>query len=430
MAHAQDSADEVNVRDYAFLGLLSFINVLNFVDRQLLASFANFIVPDLQLSNTQFGLLTGFAFLVFYSVMGLVMGALADRLHRPRLLAFGLFMWSALTVVSGAARGFIGLLIPRMLIGIGESAATPVAMSMLADRFPMKRLGFAAGIYYMGVPIGVAVSLLVAGYLGPAIGWRACFFLLGGLGIIVAAILLFVRETPRKGVAPTAQMRMSDSVKAVLAALRASPSLSLTIAGGVAFHFILGAAAFDQLWLVNERGFERAEIAVLSGWLAAAGGVLGNILGGILSDWWQTRFSSGRPMFLFWTSLILLPFGLAYRLVSPESIFFELGIFLGFFQLGLFYGPTFSTVQELAPPQARATVIAFYLLALNLIGLGIGITGGGILSDYLIAQNYAAPYTLTLLIFTGISGLAIPLMYFAGRQFNTDKARLDTVQNT
>lgn len=421
-----------SARDYAFLGLLSFINVLNFVDRQLLASFANFIKPDLQLSNTEFGLLTGFAFLVFYSVMGLFMGALADRLHRPRLLAFGLFMWSALTAASGLAKNFVHLLIPRMLIGIGESAATPTAMSMIADRFPPKQLGFAAGFYYMGVPIGVAVSLLIAGYLGPAIGWRNCFYLLGAIGVAVSVLLLFVSETPRRGIGskpakPAARgggAIFKQSIRDVLGALRASPSLRYTIAGGVAFHFILGAAAFDQLWLVQERGFERAEIAILSGKLAAAGGLIGTLVGGVMSDWWQTRFKSGRPMFLFWTSLLLLPFGLAYRIVSPDSIFFELGIFLGFLQLGLFYGPTFSTVQELAPPQIRATVVAFYLLSLNLIGLGIGITGGGILIDLFIAQGYNEPYTAALLIFTGISGLAIPLMYLAGRGFIADRDRL------
>jgi len=130
--------DAVTRGSYGILGLLTFINVLNFVDRQLLASFANFIVPDLELTNTEFGLLTGFAFIVFYSVMGLFMGALADRLHRPRLLSFGLGMWSLLTAASGAATGFMSLLLPRMLIGIGESSATPTAMSLLADRFPSK----------------------------------------------------------------------------------------------------------------------------------------------------------------------------------------------------------------------------------------------------------------------------------------------------
>jgi len=410
-------------RDYAILGLFTFINVLNFVDRQLLASFAAYIVPDLGLTNTQFGLLSGFAFIVFYSVMGLFVGSLADRVHRPRLLAVGLALWSGLTAASGFARGFITMLIPRMLIGIGESAATPTAMSILADRFPLRQLGFAAGIYYMGVPIGVAVSLLIAGYLGPAIGWRNCFILLGVIGLVVAFFLFFVAETPRKGVVDGHKQSFKESLSDLWAALKLSPALRYTIAGGVAFHFILGAAAFDQLWFVNERGFDRAEIAVLSGWLAAGGGILGTILGGVLSDWWQKNFNSGRPMLLVWTTIILAPFAVAYRIVPAEHILFPIGIFVGFLQLGLFYGPTFSTVQELAPARSRATVVAFYILMLNLIGLGVGITGGGILIDYYISQGHPEPYSITLLIFTGISGLAAPFMYLAGRYFQRDVAR-------
>ena len=106
------------------------------------------------------------------------------------------------------------------------------------------------------------------------------------------------------------------------------------------------------------------------------------------------------------------------------NILFDLGIFLGFVQLGLFYGPTFSTVQELVPPRIRATVVAFYILSLNLIGLGIGITGGGILADYMTAQGHGEPYTLTLLAFTVLSMLALPLMYVAGKRFHADRARL------
>jgi MFS family permease len=416
-------------RDYAVLGLLSFINVLNFVDRQLLASFANFIVPDLELSNTQFGLLTGFGFIVFYSVMGLFMGTLADRLHRPRLLAFGLALWSALTLASGAARGFVTLLIPRMLIGVGESVATPTSMSILADRFPARQLGMAAGIYYLGVPIGVAISLLIAGYLGPAIGWRNCFYLLGGMGLFVAVLVLFLKETPRHGVAlaedgGVEKIPFGDVLRLLMATLKASPALACVIAGGVVFHFILGAAAFDQLWYVQERGFDRAEIAIKAGWLAAIGGLLGNLAGGILGDLWQARFKSGRPMFLFWAGLLLTPFAIAYRLVPGDHILFELGILLGFFQLGLFYGPTFATVQELAPSRIRATVVAFYILLLNFVGLGIGITGGGIMIDVLAARGVENPYTVTLVSFTLISILALPLNFIAGKLYRRDAARL------
>lgn len=424
-----DTMPNATGRDYSILALLTLINVMNFVDRQLLASFANFIKPDLQLTDTQFGLLAGFAFIVFYSVMGLFMGTLADRLHRPRLLAIGLGLWSLLTAVSGVARGFVTMLIPRMFIGIGESVATPTAMSMLADRFSSRQLGLAAGVYYMGVPIGVAASLLIAGYLGPTIGWRNCFYLLGAVGVVVALGLLFLPETRRKGVKLTDSGKVEKQsfgqiIQLLITALRNSPALSCTIASGVAFHFILGAASFEQLWFVEERGFERADIAVRSGYLAAAGGVLGNYLGGYLGDKWQSRFKSGRPMFLFWSSIVLLPFVLLYRVVAPDNPLFWLGIFLGFFQLGLFYGPTFSTVQELVPPRIRATVVAFYILTLNLIGLGVGITGAGILIDWLRDQGSTQPYTITLVVFTLVSTTAIPLSYVAGKRYFKDKERM------
>ncbi len=419
--------ERIAARNYAFLLFLTLLNVMNFVDRQLLASFANFIVPDLGLTNAQFGWLTGFAFIVFYAAMGLFMGVLADRVNRPRLVAAGLSLWSLLTAVSGAARGFWSLATPRMFIGVGESILTPTSMSMLADRFPASRLGFASGFYYMGVPIGVGVSLLIVGYLGPAIGWRNCFFLLGAIGLALAVIMLFVKETPRRHVAATTAAErpsLADIGRIATRALRASPALSLTIAGGVATHFILGAATFDQLWFVHERGFERAEIARLTGWIGMAGGVLGNLFGGIGGDWWLRRTGMGRPMFLFWVMLLLVPINLAYRLVDPGSAWFWIGIFMGYFQLGCFYGPTFSTVQELVPPQIRATVVAFYILTLNLIGLGFGITAGGYLIDYLIATNVAQPYTWTLVAFTVLSAGSIPLFYLAGRRFGGDRDRL------
>ena len=414
-------------RQHLFLAFLTFINVMNFVDRQLLASFANFIIPDLGLTNTQFGLLTGFAFILFYSTMGLFAGALADMLHRPRLLAAGVALWSVLTAASGAARGFASLALPRTFIGIGESVCTPTSMSLLADRFPAHRLGFAAGVYYMGVPIGVGVSLLIAGYLGPAIGWRACFYALGALGVVVAGALLFVKETPRGGRdagTPAARPAFGELARVLGRALAGSPALLCTMGGGVALHFILGAAAFDQLWFVEERGFERAEIARTTGWIGMLAGVLGNLFGGLGGDWFQRRFRVGRPMFLFWVMLALAPLNVVYRLAPGDSLWFWVGVFAAFFQLGSFYGPTFSTVQELVPPAIRATVVAFYLLVLNLIGLGIGITAGGISIDWMIEAGVEQPYTWTLLVFTALSGLAIPLFWVAGRRFEADRDRL------
>ena len=419
-------------RDYGFLMFLTLLNVMNLVDRQLLASFANWIVPDLGLTNTQFGLLTGLIFIFFYSVAGVFMGVLADRVNRTRLIAAGLALWSALTALSGMAKGFVSLAIPRLFIGVGESIMTPTAMSLLADRFPSNRLGFASGVYYMGVPIGVAASLFVVAYLEPLIGWRGCFYALGAIGLVLALIMFFMKETPRRHEVEAQAKQEAEierpSVKEMLATLvkafKSSPALLMTVLGGVAFHFILGAATFEQLWFVQERGFDRSEIAELSGWLAFAGGIAGNLFGGVGGDVFLRKTGMGRPMFLFWIMLVLTPISLYYRVVDPTSMFFLFGIFVGYFQLGCFYGPTFATVQELVPPQIRGTVVAFYILSLNFFGLGLGVTGGGIMVDWMIAQGIAEPYTMTLLAFTALSLFAIPLFFFAGRRFERDREAL------
>jgi MFS family permease len=144
-----------------------------------------------------------------------------------------------------------------------------------------------------------------------------------------------------------------------------------------------------------------------------------------LSDWWQENTNQGRPMFLFWLALLTLPIGIYYRFVEPGSAVFWIGIIIGYFQLGCFFGPTFSTVQELVPEKIRATIVAFYILCINLIGLTIGSPGAGILID-LTRDTLAEPYTWSLLVFGFIGSLAIPCYYIAGQRYAKDKANLET----
>ena len=192
--------EEFELNAYRLLFFLTLLNLLNFVDRQLIASFSNFIVPDLGLTNSQYGFLTTIPFIVFYSVAGLFMGILADMVNRPRLIAFGVILWSVFTALTGAAKGFVSMALPRIFIGVGESILTPTSMSLLSDSFPSKRMGFAAGFYYMGVPIGVGISLLIAGYLGESLGWRNCFYLLGGIGLALGLSALLFKDRPRKNI--------------------------------------------------------------------------------------------------------------------------------------------------------------------------------------------------------------------------------------
>ena len=416
---------------YRLLFFLTLLNLLNFVDRQLIASFANFIVPDLGLTDTQYGFLTTVPFIVFYSIAGLFMGILADMVNRPKLIAFGVVLWSVFTALTGAAKGFVSMAVPRMFIGVGESILTPTSMSLLSDSFPPKRMGFAAGFYYMGVPIGVGVSLLIAGYLGESLGWRNCFYLLGFIGLLLGLCALLFKDRKRKSVSSEEKSNNLSKettiniVNTLIKALKTSSALRFTIMAGVFYHIVLGASGFEQLWLVQERGYERSEIAQLVGWIGVFAGLTGNLVGGILSDWWQENTDQGRPMFLFWLALITLPIGIFYRFVEPGTFVFWTGIVIGYFQLGCFFGPTFSTVQELVPENIKATVVSFYILTLNLIGLTIGSLGGGLCADILRSSGYAEPYTIMLVIFSIISVISIPCYYLAGKKYKADKLTLE-----
>ena len=424
--------NDATVGDYGFLVFLTMINVLNVVDRQLIASMANWIKPELGLTNTQFGLLTGLIFILFYAVAGVFMGVLADRVNRTRLIAFGLAAWSVLTAISGMAKGFVSLGIPRLFIGIGESIMTPTSMSILSDRFPAKSLGFAAGFYYMAAPIGLSASLLIVAYLEPLVGWRGCFYTLGALGVALCVVMFFLRETPRrsaKGVradidTPVEVPRIAEMLIISKDAFVRSPALVMTVLGAVAFHIFLGAAMFEQLWFVEERGFDRNQIAEITGWMALAAGIPGNLFGGVGSDYFLRKTGFGRPMFMFWITLFIMPVMLGYRFVDPASPLFWFCMYMAFFQLGCLYGPVFGTVQELVPPQIRGTVTAVVLLMINVLGIGFGVTAGGVFVDWLIAANVDSPYTISMAFFTCISFVTIPLFFFAGRRFERDKKTL------
>ena len=420
----QGEVASVRGRDVGFLLFLTFLNVINYIDRQLLAGFANWIVPELELSNTQFGLLTGLIFIFFYAIMGLFMGALADRVNRTRLIAFGLGLWSILTAVSGAARGFVSLAVPRMFIGVGESILTPASISLIGDRFPARWRGLAVGVFGTGVPIGIAGSMFVVAYLEPYLGWRGCFYALGGLGVVLAMMMLLIKETPRHQVmTPTVETGISlpEIIKTLKALIVASPALGYTVLGSIVFAFVLGAGTFEQLWFVEERGFDRSEVARITAWMAIFGGVIGNFVGGVGGDLFLRWTGIGRPTFLALVMIMLAPINIAYRLVDGDSVWFLVGIFTTFFQLGCFYGPAFATMQDLVPANARGMMTGFLVLTIQLAGVGIGVTSGGVLIDWLQSSGSNSPYSTALFIFTLISLISIPLFSMAGHRFERDR---------
>ena len=409
---------------YYILFYLTTLNVLSFVDRQLLASFSNFIVPDLGLTNTEFGILTGLAFIIFYSVMGVIMGAIADRVHRPKFMAIGVALWSLLTAATGMAKNFWMLFIPRIFIGVGESILTPTAISYMSDYFPKRNMGFVAGFYYIAVPLGVALSFYIAGYLGPIWGWRNCFYALGLLGLILAFITYFFKESDKRQeemILNEGKLNINidvlkESFLELRATIKSNLSLRLTIYAGIAVNFVLGATVFDQLWLVNDKGFDRAEILLISGSIGLPAGILGTLFGGLGSDYYVRKTGNGRQLFLFWCLLMFTPFILLYRLTDDTGTLFFALMFLGFFQWGTIYGPTTSAVQEMAPKNHKAVVLAYYIFMVNFIGLGFSTTTAGIMIDALIAMGIENPYSVTIISFQALAAICLPLYYFAGKK--------------
>lgn len=367
---------------WGLLAFLTLLNVLNFVDRSLIASLAPLLIADLGLTRAEIGLLAGFGFVVLYSLVGLFLGLAADRWPRFPLVAGGLALWSAMTAISGLAKGFLHLAIPRILVGVGEATLTPAALSMLGDAFPRRRLGLATGVYYAGIPLGTAASLIAAGYVAPRYGWRACFLGLGLFGLAAALVLLLLREPPRRSStsAPELPSLWRLSREAGRAVIR-RPALLLVVAGGTLLVYGSGAALLVVTWLVEERGFAFAHAAYLAGIMAVAAGLLGNLAGGWFADWCARRSAQGRLWSLVAMTLFFAPFSAGFYLLPVATPLFWPCWFLACAGTTAWFGPLFAAIQELAPAAARSTTVAFALLVMNLAGVGPGPLVTGLIGD-------------------------------------------------
>lgn len=411
-AKPEDPNQPVSAAAWRLLIFLTLLNVLNFVDRTLISSLAPLLIEDLGLTKAQIGLLAGFGFVFFYSFVGLFLGVAADRWKRIPLVAAGVFVWSAMTALSGVAKSFMQLALPRIFVGVGEATLTPAALSMLGDVFPGRRLAMATGVYYAGIPIGTAVSMISVGFLAPAYGWRFCFYLLGGIGVLAAAAMFAFREPVRRG-APAAAAAAGKSVKQLVAdaakALSAKPELTLTLLGGSLLCYGAGAALMAVTWLVQERGFVLGDALLRAGLIAALAGFLGNLAGGTFADWCAKRRANGHLFALIPMTAFFAPLAFVFYSLPPSGPLFYVCWFITAAGTSAWFGPLFAALQGLAPAHTRATTVAFALLVLNLLGVGPGPLITGKIGD---VQNL----TLGLQISSVVVALAIPIFYFAWRK--------------
>lgn len=375
----------------AVLASLLVIHLLAHVDRNMLMGFSPQIIKDLAISNAQYGFLVGAVWVLSFGFMALFMGTLADRFSRTRVVAAGVLIWSLCTWASGHAQSFEQMVVARFFVASGEAALVPAAVALLAELFSEKRRGTAMGLFFMGIPMGIGCSFLLAGTLGATQSWRTTFYVLGTVGVAIALPLAMLKED-RSRLAP--QERGAAFLPQVLAVLRivgGNRALRFTIVGFVLAHLVFASLAFTQLWLVNERGMDAAGIATRIGVLQLVFGTLGSIAGGVIGDRLAGRLPGGHATVMVLLIAVCAPPMIAYRLVAPHSPLFYIGMCAGFFLPLALYGPANAAIANMTPQKMRSTISGFTMLSINVFAIAIGNVVVGMAADYFSTTGVAAP---------------------------------------
>lgn len=396
------------------VGLL-LLHLLAHIDRNMLMGFSPQIIADLHLSNAQYGFLVGAVWVLSFGVMAMFMGSLADRFSRSRVIACGLMIWSVCTWASGHAQSLEQMVMARFFVASGEAALVPAAAALLGELFAARRLGAAVGVFFMGIPLGIGASFLLAGTVGASVGWRMTFDALGVVGMALAVPVFFLKDERGSRMQQVRGAPFVQQVKAVWRQVGSSPILRHTIIGFVLIHLTFAGLAFTQLWLVGERGMPSAGIATRIGGLQLLFGTLGSLAGGVLGDRIATRFKGGHATFMVLLVLLCTPLMIAFHLGPAGTPLFYIGMCASFFLPLAMYGPANNILISHSPEQMRSTMSGFTMLAINFFAIALGNLTFGAASDALRAAGHAAPLTTMLLLTDLLVFAAVPFLYLASR---------------
>lgn len=424
------------------VAVLMLAYVCSFVDRQILALMVPAVRRDLGISDTQMSLLMGLSFALFYSILGLPIGRLADRSSRRRIIAWGIAVWSVMTALCGAARNYWQLFLARMGVGVGEAALSPPAYSMIADYFPKDRLGTAIGVYSLGIYLGSGLAMMLGGWVTgrvaatamwtlPLIGevrpWQAVFFVIGLPGLLLALWVGTLREPARgamSGGTSVAPLPVAEVVRYIK--LHRGAFLGHNL--GFAFIAMVnyGWAYWVPTWLQRVHGWTPQHVGLYYGLWTATFGVMGVVVGGWLGDRLARHGHSDAKLrigligltgellagFLF----LLAPTGAMEWALIPSTFFASFG-----------FGAAAAGIQEISPVPIRAQTSALYLFVINLVGQTLGPFFVAGLTDYAFRDEMRIGSSILVVTIVGLIAAAITFL-FALKPFRVAAAASKTWQ--
>nr|WP_305958943.1 MFS transporter [Aurantiacibacter sp. 219JJ12-13]MDP5261349.1 MFS transporter [Aurantiacibacter sp. 219JJ12-13] len=399
--------------------MLLLVYIFNFLDRMMLSILAAPIQADLGLTDSQMGLLGGLAFAVLYSTLAVPLSSLADRTSRSWVITIALVFWSAFTALCGVAQNFWQIFAARVGVGVGEAGGVAPSYAIIGDYFPPRRRATALAVYSLGIPIGSAFGVMGGGWIASTIDWRVAFFVMGGLGILIAPLFkMVVKDVPRQESADTAA-HGGQSIGTVFRILAKKPSFWFMAFGAAASSMLgYGIGFWKPSFLIRSFELDLWGAALFSGGVLLIGGVTGMLAGGALAD----RLGAKRAWYPRLPAIAFIICAPVYAAgVLTDSLVVAFLLFL--IPQGLAYvwfGPVLTAVQHLVEPRARATASALFLLINNLIGLGGGIYALGVISDIYAPIYGDESLRISILTVLPVYLLAGGLMLLATRSIQRD----------
>ena len=393
------------------LAILTTVYVLNFLDRTLIYILFTPIKKEMAFSDLQLALLGTTSFVIFYTLLGIPFGRLADRSSRKNLIAVGLAVWSLFSGLTGFAHSFWGIFFCRVMVGVGEATLGPAALSLLSDFFPPRMRATVQSIYSSGIALGGGLAFFLGGWIAQDHGWRWAFYALGFPGLVLALLVFLLREPPR---GRTESLPNAPSTADWRLLFRSVPLRYLYLGYALFALSSNNLGIWGPAFFIRVHGLSLRTVGIAAGLLSIVVGIPVTILGGYFSDRFRRVFSGGRMAFTAAAAMVSIPLWLA--LLRSDNLSLLLAINVVLYGLALMWvAPAAADVHEIVGPNLRGLGIGVFFSTANIVAYGIGSPLIGKLNDLLGVATNPARMRISLLVCPAALVVSAMLLWLGSR---------------